>query len=238
MGVIFAGDQEGDFEDTETGSEAETGDQDSAEDASDEGADDTDDSSSEDDDSADDKDTDKDEDKGDDEDAPKRKTRTPADWVALRRGKKLEKQSKSGTQGEDGGQDEGDEGDDDEVTRKVKEVVGKALSPIISQQEQAELETEISSFVADNPEFKPYAAKVAKWSQDPDWANVPIDRVFYAVAGKDLLRIGATRRAAADANARKNRTGGGQGQGEGTKSWNDVPLDDVGKEIERIKLQR
>lgn len=234
MGVIFADDQEGNFEDIETGDEADADEESSAEDASDEDADDADESGSSDE-EGDDK---GDEDKGDeDEEAPKRKSKTPADWVAFRRGKKLEKQARKGAQGEDGGQEEGGEGDD-ELTRKVTEVVGKALSPIISQAEQQEIQAEIGSFVQENPEFQPYASKVAKWSQDPAWANVPIDRIFFAVAGKDLLRIGATRKAAADTKAKQGRTGGGQSQdGGGAKSWNDAPLDEVGKEIERIKSQ-
>lgn len=169
------------------------------------------------------------------EDAPKRKNRTPADWVALRRGKNLQK-AKEGGQGGEGGAQSAAEGDEDEITKKVKDVLGEALNPLFAQQDKEALQTEVNDFIATNPEFKPYSDKVMKWSQDPAWEQVPIEQIFYAAAGKELLQIGAQRRAAADEKARQGRTGGGSSAPDSQKSWSDVPLEDVGKEIERIKM--
>ena len=181
-------------------------------------------------------------DEDDDEDVPTRKPKTPADFVALRRGKALAKARDDAKKGKGQGGDEGDdEGDDDDANDTdprsiVQKEIAKALKPLADRAEQDEVDTEIATFVHDNPDFKEFAPKVAKWSQNEAWKGVPIERIFYAVAGKQLLKIGADRTREADKNARKGRTGGSNGGEEGKRTnWADAPLEDVGAEIERIK---
>lgn len=184
-------------------------------------------------------------DEDDDEDVPTRKPKTPADFVALRRGKALAKARDDAKKGKgQGGDGEGDDGDDDDANdtdpRSIaKKAVAEALAPFAERLEQEEVDTEIANFVQDNPDFKEFAPKVAKWSQNEAWKGVPIERIFYAVAGKQLLKIGADRTREADKNAKKGRTGGSNGGEDGKRTnWADAPLADVGAEIERVKMTR
>ncbi len=186
-------------------------------------------------------------DEGDDEEEgdepPTRKPRKPADFVALRRGKQAAKAQKGGKGDDKGGDaDKGDEDEDGlapEDAAAIDRHLDKRLKPLIEREEQAEVETQIAAFVSQNPDFKPFAAKVQKWALHDAWKNVPIKQIFYAAAGDKLMQLGAKRGKNADEKARKGRTGGSSGDGDsGSKSWHDAPLEDVGKEIERVKLGR
>ena len=188
------------------------------------------------------KDGDGKDDEGDDDEPPTRKPRKPADFVALRRSKNKEKsadeESKSGNKG--GAADEDDEDDDGlspEDAAAIDKRLEKHLAPILAEKEQQEVDTQIANFISENPEFKPYAAKAAKWARHEAYKNVALEQIFYAAAGKDLLKIGAKRKQGADSEAKKGRTGGGSGDDKGgSKNWHGASHDDVGKEIERIKL--
>lgn len=254
MGVIFTIDGDEDDRHDESGESDTTGDEGTDEDESDDDSDD--DAGGGEGDESDDSDKgdgkgkgssqqkDK-QDEDDDEDVPTRKPKTPADFVALRRGKALAKardDAKKGKgQGGDGGGDDGDDDDANDTDPRsiAKKEVAKALAPFAERLEQEEVDTEIATFIQENPDFKAFAPKVAKWAQNEAWKGVPIERIFYAVAGKSLLKIGADRTREADKNAKKGRTGGGTGGDEGKRTnWSDAPLNEVGDEIERIKMQR
>lgn len=182
-------------------------------------------------------------DEDEDDDPPTRKPKTPADFVAMRRAKKLEKDSgkAKGDKSKGGAADDGDEDDDGlapEDAAAIDRRVAKALEPVIAEREQKEVDSTIANFISDNPEFKPYAVKAAKWAKHEAYKDVAIEQIFYAAAGKDLLKIGAKRKQGADDESRKGRTGGGgDGGDEGrSKSWHSASHDDIGKEIERVKL--
>lgn len=179
-----------------------------------------------------------DEDDGDE--PPTRKPKTNADFVALRRGKKIEKLAKGKGDDKGGAADEDDEDDDGlspEDAAAIDKRLEKHLAPILAEKEQQEVDTQIANFISENPEFKPYAAKAAKWARHEAYKNVALEQIFYAAAGKDLLKIGAKRKQGADSEAKKGRTGGGSGDDKGgSKNWHGASHDDVGKEIERIKL--
>lgn len=175
--------------------------------------------------------------KDDDDVVPSRKPKTPADWVALRRGNKIEKITKSKQGGTQGGNNDDGADDEEDIDPKVAAAVEKMIKPLFDQQGEQEVETEIATFVTNNPDFKPFEARVKKWADHDSWKGVPIEQIFYAAAGKELLSIGAARKVKADNNAKKGRTGGGGGGEESRRtSWNDAPLEDVGKEIERVKM--
>lgn len=227
-------------EDTAEGDTEESSTEEGADDASDDGTDDEGDGNEPDDaEGADGKGKGK---KDDGDEPPVRKPKTAADFVALRRGKKIEKISGKGKGGDKGGAD--DDGDEDEDGLAPEDAdaidrrIAKALAPLVSETEQKEVDSQIADFVTSNPEFKPYAAKVAKWAGHEAYKNVAIEQIFYAAAGKELLRIGATKGKKADGEARKGRTGGGSdGGGDGaSKDWHGASHEDVGKEIERIKM--
>lgn len=137
---------------------------------------------------------------------PSRKPKTPADWVALRRGKKIDKMQKQPEGGDDVDEEEDDL--DPQDRNAIDRRVQKHLEPLIQKEQIQELRNEINEFTAANPDFAKYSKSAEKWAQHPSWNEVPIEKIFYAIAGKDLLAIGAARRTAADEKAKHSKTGG------------------------------
>lgn len=147
-----------------------------------------------------------------DDEPPVRKQRTNAEWVKLRQERKARRDAERAQQGE-----EETEQDDDDISPEDAKIidrrVAKHLEPIMKERQMLELKSEINDFVTENPDFKPFADKAAKWAQNPVWANVPTKQLMYAVAGDNLLKIGAQRRQAADERARRTRVAGGNAGG-------------------------
>lgn len=173
-----------------------------------------------------------------DVDPPSRKPRTNADWVALRRQKKLEKQA---TKSEEGGEDVEDEDDDmedisPEDAKVISKVVERKLQPFVQQQEEQALQSEVNEFVNTNPEFKPFVAKAMKWAAHPTWKNVPTEQLMYAVAGKQLLNIGAKRREAADKKINGTKMGGNSGNNsQSSKGVWDMTDAEFNEQLEQVK---
>lgn len=185
--------------------------------------------------------TDKDEEAQDDEDEepPTRKPRTNADWVALRRQQKLEKAKNAGKneQGEADDEDSDEEDNiNDEDVKLIDKVVSKRLEPFEKANQVAELKSEIDEFVAQNPDFKPYAAKALKWAQHPSWKDVPTKQIMFAAAGDKLLVMGAKRSKAATEKAAKTKTGTNNGaETGGKKPVAEMTDEEFEQEIQRVK---
>lgn len=176
-----------------------------------------------------------------DEEPPTRKPRTNADWVALRRQQKLDKAKKAGKDEQGEAEDEdSDEEDDinDEDVKLIDKVVSKRLEPFEKATQLAELKSEIDEFVAQNPDFKPFAAKALKWAQHPSWKDVPTKQIMFAAAGDKLLVIGAKRSKVAAEKAAKTKTGTNSG-GEtgGKKPVAEMTDEEFEQEIQRVKTQ-
>ncbi len=177
----------------------------------------------------------------DDEEPPTRKPRTNADWVALRRQNKLEKQKAGkGEQGEDEDDESYEDDEDDDVDEEdakiIEKVVSKRLAPFEKQQEIATLRGEINDFIAKNPDFKPFAEKALKWAQHPSWKDVPTKQLMYAAAGDKLLKIGATRAKQVAIKTQKTKTATGTGgSAGGTKSVMEMTDEEFEQEIQRVK---
>lgn len=163
----------------------------------------------------DDKKSKKDTSKDDDEEPPTRK-RT-VDYIKERQAKKGKVADDKGKKDDDGESD--DEDDIDEVDEKaIGKVVNKILKPIIEKETKAQDDKEFSDFLTANPDFKPFEAKARKYASHPSRKDVPIEEIFYGVAGKDLLRIGAKRGKIADDEARKTKASGGSQDAGGVKT--------------------
>lgn len=161
-----------------------------------------------------------------------------AKWAAWRAQQK-EKREKSGQSGEssdgteDGAQEETT--DDDPIAKEV----AKQMAPFKQKAAEQEVDTEIASFLAKNPDFKPFESKVRRWALHPNRDGVPVTAIFYEVAGEKLMALGAKRAKAADQKANSKKIAGGQPAGEkGSTSFKDMPLSDFGKELENAKLKR
>ena len=153
----------------------------------------------------------------DDEEIPVRKT--PKDYILERKLKKLEKLKEEKIRKADeelktlapdlyeDNEDLDDLEDEDErkVAKTIKKLYGESLDKLSTQ----ELETEITSFVSENPDFKPFKEKISKWAKHPSYSNLPIAQIAYAVAGPKLLEIGAMKAREAEEKMDSEVLGGG-----------------------------
>lgn len=174
----------------------------------------------------------------DDEEPQSRKSN--AWWVAKRRGDKIEKITKKDGEGDGAGDGKGDDnkGGDDDFDSKLDAALEERLSPLKQQQLEKDVDNDIASVIADEPKFKPYAAKVRKWALHESRANVPVQSIFYEVAGKDLMKLGADKGKEADDEAKNSQgTGGGTESGDqgGAKSVWDMTPDEFAAEQLRIR---
>jgi len=155
----------------------------------------------------------------DDEEPPVRKTKL--DFILERKQRQLEKAKASqiknidqelkkldgGAQDQDGAENEDDiPAEDAEVVEKVVE---KKFGSYFKEMDQQKEAAEMQSFLAENPEFKPYEARIKKYAGHESRRHLPLKAIAYEVAGPDLMRIGAEKAKKADQEAAKSTTGGG-----------------------------
>lgn len=204
-----------DVKDQDPNEEGESGDENTENDSNaEEGADNPSDDEGEDGDDSDDDDEDKnddtDSDEDDDDDEPKTRRQSKEDnkFFARRRvaGKRANK-GKSDKDDKPDDEDDADDGGDD--SNDIDQRIQKHLEPITKRIEQEEDDRDISDFLKENPEFKSYEKKVRKYASHPSRKDIPIDELFYSVAGKDILKLGAKRARKSDAEAGQNKSGGG-----------------------------
>lgn len=166
-----------------------------------------------------------------------------AEWAAWRaqeksKAKAADKDKKSG---DDSNGDDVDDEDEDGLSPEDRAAfdkrIEKKLQPFQERAAEQEVEASIATFVKDNPDFAPFAAKAKRFAMHPSRQSVPIKSIFYEVAGEKLMRIGAQRAKAADAKSKQTKTGGGSTGGDqtGNKSYKDMPLKDFEKELEAVK---
>jgi hypothetical protein len=84
----------------------------------------------------------------------------------------------------------------------------------MEKKREAEDQALIDSFVSENPLFAPYVDKVKTFAKHPSRQDLPIESIFYEVAGKDLLRIGGERAIKALKEAKQSQAGGSTGSPE------------------------
>lgn len=165
--------------------------------------------------------------------------KTPQDFIIERKNRKIAKLQNKGDQGEgEGG--EGDE-EENEVAPEdadlIKKVVSPMIAPIVEKSLEAEDEKEIQEFLKENSDFKPYEQKVRRFMKHPSRRQLPIKSLFYEVAGDDLLKIGADRKAKADEEAKHSQSGGGSnraGEGQEKSAW-ELPKDEFEAKKEKIR---
>jgi len=156
-----------------------------------------------------------------------RQRMSPKDFIIQRQQKKIEKLKDKSQHSENADNEEKE--DEDEIAPEdealISKVVAKRFAPLLEKTMADEDSKEISDFLSENPEFKPYEAKARKYISHPSRRHLPISSIFYEVAGKDLMKLGAERGRKADEEARQTQTGGGSGRGgnEGKKIWNMSP---------------
>jgi hypothetical protein len=193
----------------DAGSEDDKGDSDSDENTGDDQNDDTDKDDTDDNKTSDEKPAPAD-------DEPKTRKRN-IDFILERKNRKIEK-----LQHKEDDNDEDDSDIDPDEAEVIDKRIAKVLSPYVEKQREAEDQSLIDSFVSKNPDFAPYANKVKTFVKHPSRRDLPIESIFYEVAGPDLLKIGADRAKKATQEAKQSQAGGSTGSTEsGAKdAWN------------------
>ena len=81
-------------------------------------------------------------------------------------------------------------GDEERIANQVLE---KQLGKSVEQLRMEKTESEVSKFIAENPDFAPDAEKIKRYAMHPSRASVPPKSIAYEVAGDRLIQIGAER---------------------------------------------
>lgn len=179
---------------------------------------------------------------GDDKEEPAvRKRLSTQDFIIGRQRAKIAKENakKDDDDGAGDGKKDDETDEDDDIAPEdeamISKVVAKRFAPIIDKSLAADDDKEVTEFVKTNPDFKPYEAKARRFMNHPSRRSLPIEAIFYEVAGKDLIKIGAERQKAADEKAKASQTGGGSNRaGEGAKNVWDMTPDEFAQEQQRV----
>jgi len=183
-----------------------------------------------------DKTEDKDQEEEDDgKEPPVRQRLSKQDFIIGRQKRKLAKKKEAqDDDNEDAGEDEDDVSPEDQAM--IQKVVAKQFAPLIDKSLSADDNAEVVDFLKENPDFKQFEAKVRRFMKHPSRRQLPIKSIFYEVAGKQLLKMGAKRKAEADEKAKNSQTGGGSNRaGEGAKSAFDLSDEEFADEQERVR---
>jgi len=163
-----------------------------------------------------------------DEEPPSRKTKL--DYILQRKQAKLEKEKAK--QIEDIDNENKSNPSEEEIERVLQNKFGSTLEFFEKQQVQME----VSSFLSENPDFKQYEEKILKWSIHESYKNIPVEQIAYAVAGKDLLKMGAEKARSSDTLKDSSITGESGGRQTGVKKdvWK-MSEQEFEAELERVK---
>lgn len=146
----------------------------------------------------------------DDNSEPKVRSRmTAKDFIIQRQQKKIQKLNQ--VDNNDEYDSDSDVSSDDEEL--ITKVVSKKFAPLIERQLADDDDLEVKEFISKNPDFKEFEAKARKYMAHPSRRSLPIESIFYEVAGEKLLKLGAERQKKADLEAKNSQAGGGSNRG-------------------------
>lgn len=175
------------------------------------------------------------------EEPPVQKRKSNADFIIARKNAKIAKlkeqqdaakapdANKSDAQADD--DDASDDGDDDSVNLE-------GLAPIVQKHLEAEDAQEVAKFLEEFPDFKPFEAKAKRWMQHPSRRHLPVEDIFFAIAGRNMVKMGAERERKAREKAAASQSGGGSSRTDGQKpktAW-DMTQDEF--EAEKLKVRQ
>jgi len=110
-----------------------------------------------------------------------------------------------------------DKKDDDEIVPDdeaiISKVLDKKLSPFTQQLQNQKTETDLAAILAQNPEYKPYEARIRRWVAHPNRAGLikqglPVKAVVTEALSPYLQKIGADKAKKADDKARMDNVDG------------------------------
>lgn len=163
-----------------------------------------------------------------DEEPPVRKK--PIDYILERKNRQIEKLKNK--------EEEPDDGVSPEDIELVSKVIDKKYGSTFDALQETEFKAELTGFITDNPEFKPFQSKIEKWAKHPAYANLPLETVAHAACGKELLKLGAEKARKADEEAAGAGTGGSSGRtpdGSSKKKVWDMTPEEFKAEEDRVR---
>lgn len=144
------------------------------------------------------------------------KRKTAKDFIIERQRRKIEKLKHSQDSGNDDDQGEDpDDNSDGDTPEDGKDAQLEAMRPLVEQHLADQDAQEVTKFLEGNPDFAPYAGKVERMMKHESRRHIPVDELFFAAAGKHLMKLGADRARKADAEAKDTQSGGGGSSREG-----------------------
>lgn len=165
--------------------------------------------------------------------------KTAKDFIIERQQRKIAKMKNQGGEGgendddDDSGNPAGngtDDGKDDDANPM------EAIRPIVEQHLADQDAQEVTAFLEGNPDFAPYTSQVERWMKHESRRQIPVDELFYAAAGKHLLKMGADRVRKADAAAKDTQSGGASNrQGVAPIDWSKASKEELEAEKQRVR---
>lgn len=132
-----------------------------------------------------------------------------------------------------------DEGAGDEEGEEEDGISLDGLAPIVEEHIAARDAQEVKSFLAENPDFAPFAPKVERWMKHPSRRHLPVSTIFAEVAMDNMMKIGADRARKADEKAKQTQAGGGSNRAAvAPKDWRNAPADELAAEQLRVRQGR
>lgn len=169
-------------------------------------------------------------------DEPKTRQRKSAkDWIIQRKEEKIKKLQ---SQQDENEEENIDSADEELISKVIQRKLSPVIEPLLDKAINAEDDSEINSFIKDNPDFEQYKDKVRKYIIHPSRRHLPVEAIFFEVAGKDLLKLGADRQRKADEEANNNSTGGDTSRNMGSRGVWEMTPEEFEAEKEKIRRQQ
>ncbi len=139
--------------------------------------------------------------------------------------------------------------DDDEIVPDdeaiISKVLDKKLSPFTQQLQNQKTEAELAAILAQNPEYKPYEARIRRWVTHPNRAGLikqglPVKTVVIEALSPYLQKIGADKAKKADDKARMDNVDGATSTPATGKlpDFNKMSTEEFTKMSEQVKAGR
>lgn len=160
---------------------------------------------------------------------PVAQRKTNKDFIIARKNRKIAKLQK---EAEEADEDGGQEGTEDQEDLDLS-----GLEPIIKNHIDAEDAREVDAFLAENPDFAIYKAKVMRWMKDESRRALPVEDIFFSVAGRAMMKIGAERAKKAELKAKQTQVGGGSNR-EAMKPKEVWKMSNEEFEAEQLRVRR
>lgn len=112
------------------------------------------------------------------------------------------------------------------------------LKPLVEEHIAAKNAKEVADFLEENPDFDRYKGKVERFMKHPSRQSIPASAIFYEVAGKDLMKMGADRLRAANEKASGSQAGGSGSNREALSpvDWSTATAAEMEAEQMRVRL--